>query len=219
MGIAYRILTIIVAVCISVVAILGACNIVFRMPDLYVYEFTSQEISSKIDLNMQDDELGHFFSDFMRGKEKELELSSEYRDREQDVFGTIEQMNMENARKLLNHSLYILIGTLLAAVICYAIFLWKKMKYELRLAFKGGVGVFITMQVFLHITFNIDAVRAFYYNVIFPITFGADDALPTMLTERFARLCVFANSAVAFVILIILASVTWRMTKPRRMFW
>ena len=219
MGILGRVLAFLTAVCITAVTILGACNIVYRLPDLYSYEFNSQEISSQIDLRMEDDELGAFFSDFMKGSVEEFKLFHEYRDREQDVFGTVEQMNMENARTLLNYTLYILAGFALIMVVNYIFFIYKKWKYELRGAFKAGIALFVIMQLALHITFNLDAARAFLYKLIFPITYGADDVLPLILTERFARLSIFANSAVAFILLVILASITWKLTKPRRMFW
>ena len=96
MSIFYRILFIIIAVCIPVVCILSAFNTVFRLPDLYVYEFNRNQIASEIDLGITDEELGQFFSDFMKGKEDEFDLFAEYRDREQAVFGTVEQINMEN---------------------------------------------------------------------------------------------------------------------------
>ncbi len=219
MSIFYRILTIIIAVCMPVVSICAACNIVFRLPDLYVYEFNNQEIAREIDLGMHDDELGQFFSDFMKGKENAFDLFTEYRDREQNVFSTDEQINMENVRKLLNLTLYIAGIALFLSILCYFLFLWKKMKYELRMAFKAGIVVFAVLQVLLHITFNISPVRAFFYHVIFINPFGADDVLPLMLTERFARLSMFANSAVALIAMVILTSITWRLTKPRRMFW
>ncbi|MDF3000584.1 MAG: hypothetical protein K0Q48_703 [Bacillota bacterium] len=219
MRILYRTLAVFVAVCVAAVTILGACNIVFRMPDIYIYEFNSQEISSQIDLGMGDDELGTFFSDFMKGSVEEFDLFIEYRDRDQNVFGTVEQINMEHARKLLNDSLYALVGGAFILIALYCIFLHKKWKYELRGAFKLGIAFFVAAQAALHITFNIASIRLFYYQLIFPIAYGADDVLPLMFTERFARLSVFANSAVAFVLLLILASATWKLTKPRRMFY
>lgn len=219
MRILYRTLAVLVAVCVTAVTILGACNIVFRMPDLYIYEFNSQELSSQIDLDMGDDELGTFFSDFMKGSIEEFDLFIEYRDRDQNVFSTVEQINMEHARKLLDDSLYAFGGFVVILLTLYGVFLHKKWKYELRGAFKLGIIFFVAAQAALHITFNIESIRLFYYQFIFPVSYGADDVLPLMLTERFARLSMFANSAVAFVLLLIFASATWKLTKPRRMFY
>lgn len=219
MKIFYRILFGMIAICIPIVSIFSACNIVFRLPDLYVYEFNSNEISNEIDLSIPDDELGQFFSDFMIGKEADFDLFTEYRDREQAVFGADEQINMENARKLLNDTLYIIGSAALLIIVSYWILILKKKKYELRLAFKGGIAVFTAMQVLFYAAFYFENTRTFFYRLIFINPFGADDVLPLMLTGRFVSLSMLANSVVAMILMVIFASVTWRLTKPRRMFW
>ena len=86
MKIGYKIILVILTVCIPFVTLITAFNVVLRMPDLYVYEFNNTEITSEIDLEMTGDELGHFFSDFMFGKQDEFKLYAEYRGREQAVF-------------------------------------------------------------------------------------------------------------------------------------
>ncbi len=219
MNVFYRVLFIIIAVCIPVVTIMSAVNIVFRLPDLYVYEFNRNQVAGEIDLGMEDDELGRFFSDFMRGKEEEFDLFTEYRDREQSVFGAAEQINMENARKLLNDTLYILSGAAFLTVLSYCILLAKKKKYELRIAFKTGILVFALSLIVLNAVHYFDRTREVLYRQIFINPFGADDVLPLILTEQFSQLGLIAISAVSLVLLLIIASATWRLTRPRRMFW
>jgi len=219
MNIFYRILFIIIAVSVPAVSIIGAFNVVFRLPDIYVYEFNRNQISDEIDLGISDEELGQFFSEFMQGKEDEFDLFTEYRDREQAVFGTVERINMENARRLLNYSLYVIGGTAFLTILSYVILLVKKKKQELRIAFKGGIFAFAIMLIIFYTVFYIEQSRAFLYRQIFINPFGADDVLPLMLTEQFAQMSLIALSIVALVILVIFTSITWRLTKPRRMFW
>lgn len=214
-----RILFFIIAMSIPVVCILSGFNIVFRMPDLYVYEFNKNQIADEIDLGMKDDELGKFFSDFMVGKKADFDLFTEYRDREQDVFGAVEQINMENARRLLNNTIYILGGAAVLAVASCCIYLFKNRKYELRIAYKGGVLVYSILMVIFFILFNVNQSKEFIYRFVFMNRFGTDDVLPLMLTEQFAQMSLIAITAVSMVILVILASIIWRLTKPRRMFW
>ncbi|MDR1360079.1 MAG: hypothetical protein LBJ82_03765, partial [Deltaproteobacteria bacterium] len=136
MKIFYRVLFIMIAICVPTVAISGALNIVFRAPDLYAFEFTRNQAAREIDLSMSNDDLGGFFSDFMRGQEKDFVLFTEYRSREQGVFGTIEQGNMENARKLLNLTLYGLGAAVVLTVFGCGVFLRQQWRRELRAAFK-----------------------------------------------------------------------------------
>ena len=219
MRIFYRVLVIMIAVCIPLVSIFGALNLVYRIPDIYVYEFNSKQIAAEVDLEITDDELGTFFSDYMKGKEENFDLFAEYRDREQAVFGTGEQINMANARTILNDTLYILGGAALLVLVSYAICIAKKRKQELRVAFKGGIIVFAVVQVGLYAAFFTDFSRNFFYHKLYINPFGADDVLPLMLTKHFAELSLYAITAVSLVITIAIASATWRLTKPRRMFW
>jgi hypothetical protein len=189
------------------------------MPDLYVYEFNKNQIANEIDLGMKDEELGNFFSDFMTGKKDDFNLFTEYRDREQSVFGTVEQINMENARRLLNDTLYVLGGAALLAAAGCCIYLIKKRKYELRIAYKAGILVYTVMVMILFIVFYIDQSKEFLYRLIFINQFGADDVLPVILTEQFAQMSLIAIAAVSLILLVIFASIIWRLTKPRRMFW
>ncbi|MDD4564730.1 MAG: DUF1461 domain-containing protein [Eubacteriales bacterium] len=214
-----RVISVIIAVCVPIVVMLGASNIVFRMPDIYTYEFRSMETVRELNFSITDDELGHFFSDFMRGKNEKFELFIDYEDREQSVFGPNEQLNMDNARRLLNYTVYAFGVSALLLIIGYWVLLNKKRKSELRTAFKGGIAVFASLQILLYVLFFYDNTRSFFYNLIFTNPYGADDLLPLILTKHVAKICIYANSIAAIVIMLIFFSVTWRLTKPRRIFW
>lgn len=219
MKVIYRVLLIVVAVCVPVVSLLSALNIVFRLPDLYIYQFNNNQIASQVDLGITDEELGRFFSDFMKGEKDEFDLFTEYRDREQAVFGTSEKINMDNARKLLNHSLYILGGAALLLIISYGVILARKKKYELRGAYKAGILVFIILVLLFYSLLYFDQTKSGLFDLIFINSFGVDDVLPLMLTGQFEVIALTVISTAGLVLLVILASVTWRLTKPRRMFW
>lgn len=214
-----RVVSVIIAICVPVVVILSASNIVFRMPDIYIYEFRNMEIVREVNLGITDEELGQFFSDFMKGSNEEFELLTEYRDREQSVFGPNEQFNMDNARKLMNYTVYALGASVLLIIISYWFLMNKKRKSALRMAFKGGIAVFATLQILLYALFFNDRARSFFYDLIFTSPYDADDVLPMILTEHFAKLCMYANSIISIIIMLILLSITLRLTKPRRMFW
>lgn len=215
----YRIIFLVIVICIPAVTVLSALNIVVRLPDLYVYEFNRNQVANEVDLGISDEELGEFFSDFLKGKEEHFDLFAEYRDREQAVFGTVEQINMENARKLLDHTLYFLGGAAFLTIFSCCILLIKKRKHKLRTAFKFGILVQTIALVAFHIALYFDQSREFLYLRLFTNQFGADDVLPLMLTLQFAQISLVAISAVSLILLAILASAAWRLTKPRRMFW
>jgi len=73
--------------------------------------------------------------------------------------------------------------------------------------------------VLLFILFNIHQSKEFWYRMIFINPFGTDDVLPLMLSGHFAQMSLIAITAISLILLVILASIIWRLTKPRRMFW
>lgn len=214
----YKIFLAILVICIPIASILAAGNIVLRIPDLYVYEFTNAQITNEINLGITDEELGGFFSDYMLMKKDNFDLYAEFRDREQSVFGTGEQIAMENARELLNKTLIGLGITILILVILYWLVLSKKLKPELRTTFKGGVIIFGLIGVISIILFKLPVSETIVQS-IFVYNFGGDDVLPLMLTRKFAGDGLTAVLIASMVILAIIGSVTWKLTKPRRMFW
>ena len=219
MKIVYKIFVIVLIVCIPFVSIFAATNIVLRMPDLYVYEFNKTQITKEIKLDIHVDKLGSIFSDFMIHKNEVFELKAEYQGREQEVFDVNAQEDMDNLRSQLNIILIILGAMLLILTIIYWILIANKKKTDLRNGFKGGVVLFVFIIILLTMAFNIEAVREMIYQYIFITPLDKDNVLSLLLTKQFARDLLIAGTAVATIILGILASITWSMTKPRRMFW
>ena len=134
-------------------------------------------------------------------------------------FGTGEKISMENARRLLNLSLIFLAGFILLTALGYAILLSRKRKKELRMAFKGSVIAFIVICFFIMIAFHTASLRELIGQHIFICPFGVDDAIPLMLTRKFAAEGIAVGVIGAGILTGVLASATWKVTKPRRMFW
>lgn len=88
----------------------------------------------------------------------------------------------------------------------------------LRIAFKGGTALFAALQIMIFVLFFNSNTRSFFHNLIFINPYDVEDALPLILTQDFAKLCVYANLIVSTIIMIIIFSVTWNLSKPRRMF-
>ncbi|WP_227017634.1 DUF1461 domain-containing protein [Sinanaerobacter chloroacetimidivorans] len=210
---------ILLIICIPLISITGAYNIVLRMPDLYVYEFNRVQLTDELELELKDEEFGHFFSDFMIGKVENFELIADYQGKEQNVFHTMEQVSMEHFKQLLNILLYAFAGMLLIAVICYGVFMANNRKYFLRTAFKSGILVYLVMIILPIITYLVPSLRDFMQQFIFRFKFNEDNLLTQIFTESFVVEFLAATTFISAVILFITGSVTWRMTKPRRMFW
>lgn len=213
-----KILMMILIICIPVTSILAAYNVVFRLPDLYIYELNSSQAMTEVNLSISSEEMGDVFSDYLFGKKDTFSLTADYNDREQEVFSIDEQLTMENIRELLNISLWVLLGTTLLTLIIYWIFLMNKEKLLLRGVFKFSFFIYIVLSALNIAAFYYAAAKQWLKEQIFKIPLSEEAILPLFLTENFARDCIFVAIGGSLVVMIIVGSITWRLTRPRRMF-
>jgi hypothetical protein len=215
----YKILIVVLIICIPLTAIFAASNIALRLPDFYIYEFNKNEVTNEINLKITDEELGTFVSEFMREKHEAFELNVDDMSRDQQpVFNDSEQRIMSNLRDLLNFSFVMMAGLFIIIIAIYWLFLWNKLKWELRFAFKGGLVVFAVLVVLMVAAFNIPVTNELVGSFLMMDTLSAEDALTQMLTHTLARDVLIVGIVISIILLIIGGSITWRLTKPRRMF-
>jgi hypothetical protein len=205
-----RVLFAVIIFCLPVFSILAAENIICRAPDLYTYEFTKTQIAREARIGVSERDLGEFFSDYFLGKKKEFSYITEYQDKEQDLFNIRENNVMSNIRKLLNQLTLFMLGVVLITIAAYWVLLHYNRKEGIRLAFKWSL-VFYGV---LWVTFGL---------ILFPRTpfksLETEDLLFSMITSGFITDWFLAGIFISAVIMIIMGSITWKLTKPRRMFW
>ena len=73
MRVLVRILIGILVLCIPIVSILAAANLITRAPDLYSFEFTRSQVLTENKIRIDEKELSEYISDFMLGKEDEFD--------------------------------------------------------------------------------------------------------------------------------------------------
>ncbi|MGI6731934.1 MAG: DUF1461 domain-containing protein [Anaerovoracaceae bacterium] len=219
MRLLYRILLIALIICIPITSLFAAFNVVLRLPDFYIYEFNKREVTNEINLKIKDEELGTFFSDFMREKHEVFELNvDDIIVEQQSVFNDNEQRVMSNLREVLNLSLIIMAGLLIIIIVIYWLLLMKKLKWELRFAYKGGLIVFVFLAVLMAAAFNIPYTNELMSSYLMMDTLSVEDVLPQLLTHDLARDGLIVSLVISAILLALGGSITWRLTKPRRMF-
>ncbi len=219
MKILNTIVVLLIGFCIPAVSVFGAANIALRMPDVYTYEFNNNQIAKELKLGINDDELGQFVSEFMRHRDSDFQLPIDSREQSEPIFTREEADNMQHYRLLLNRSLFIGLGALAIVLISYIILLWNQEKSKLRSAFKLSILVYLLGQIVTYCCFIIESCRVSLGRHIFPTTMQADCALNGMITSHFIKISLIADTAVSAVLMVIMASITWRISKPKRMFW
>ncbi|MDD2215213.1 MAG: DUF1461 domain-containing protein [Eubacteriales bacterium] len=205
-----RVLFAVLIFCLPVFSILAAENLICRAPDLYTYEFTKTQITREARIGVSERDLGEFFSDYFLGKKEEFSYITEYQDREQDLFNLRESNVMRNIRELLNHLTLFMFGVVLITIAAYWILLHYNRKEGIRLAFKWS----LVFYGILWVTFGL---------ILFPWapfkSLETEDLLLRLITSGFITDWFLAGIFISAVVMGILGSITWKLTKPRRMFW
>lgn len=204
---------------IPVVSILAAENLICRAPDLYTYEFTRSQILNEINTGISDKEMGEFFSDFMLGKESEFSLIDETADRPGELFNSSEADVMDKVRYIMNYLTYILVFAFLLLIIALWILMNRRLKQEVRKAFKWCWLNYIVIWLFFASALYFHKIRAMVFSWISIERFGDESLLLQLINAQFIRDWFFTGFGISFIFMAIIGSVIWRITKPRRIFW
>jgi hypothetical protein len=212
-----RVLFIGLILCIPIVSVLGAQNIVCRAPDFYTYQFTKSQVTDKYDIGMTDEELGKYFSDFMIGKKPKFENIDGY-DQEQDSFSTNEGLVMEKTRDFLNISIFILVGALFIVVASYWILVRDNKKEAIRIAFKFSWIFYIILWILFGMIIFIPAINRIILPYDLLIRIESDYLLAKLITQKFLLDGFFVSIFISAIIMGIIGSLIWRFTRQKRMF-
>ncbi|WP_027399534.1 hypothetical protein [Anaerovorax odorimutans] len=218
MRVMYRIFFGALILIIPLISIIGAGNIVLRMPDVYTYQFNSMEFSGEVTIDKTNEELGDFISSFMFGKIENFDLRGYFEDIDKDIFKTEENVIMNNFRSFLNKSMIIFTIITIIAVIMYVILFRADRKLALRISFKITFIFYLMLVIAGVICFILSKTREYIYYIIFKNPLLEDGALASIMTNELAKMCVIGIIIVSAIILAGLASLTWKITRPRRMF-
>ena len=195
--------------CLPITSVLLAENAVSRAPDFYTYEFTKLQASQNVEGEISDKELGEFFSDFMMGKTKDFLFTSYDPEEEQEPFTEEEGKWMLSFRERLNF----LLGPLAAAfvlLIAASVFFWRQgNKQKLRAAVKLSWGVFILLWAgLLPLLLHFDI----------PTFSGTDTFFQLVFNKDLIKDWIYVGIAGSILIMGILTSIFWKLSKPKRMF-
>ena len=215
----YYILFVLWIVCLPVFSVTAAGNLMFRAPDLYAFEFTKAQISSETGVQLNEEELSQFFSDFMLGKKKEFSFEVEYREQGQELFNMNEQIIMEQFRDMLNLTALAGCAALLFLILFTWFFVRKEWREPLRKGFKLSLALFGAFWIALFIMVEVEGGRALGYRLIASQPIGADDILPRLVTEVFVQDAFWVGFVISAILTSIIGYVIYKFTKPRRMFW
>ncbi|MDR0424523.1 MAG: hypothetical protein LBH39_03575 [Clostridiales Family XIII bacterium] len=204
---------------IPLVALATAANAVFRLPDIYRYEFNRSGVLGEINLEISSDELSEFFSGYMFGSFEEFQITGFYMGRMRPIFSIGEGIAMEQMRTLLNESLLALCGLFVLMLFIYWFLLRQDRKEAVRIAYRAGMALYVIIAAGTSAVLLIEDLRQRALDSFFAYSFDESDMLPQLLPSQFMIEGQLVIIVISLIILAVGHSVTKRLTRPDRMFY
>ena len=200
-------------------AVFIAANVTFRLPDVYKFELSRTEVLGELEVNESEDRVAEFISSYMLDKEDSFQMQAEYKDKIRNIFSPGEGEFMATSKSYLDISFIALCLMLVFIIFAYWFLRKQKRKTAIRFAYKGGWIVYIIFGLAATVTLALDRVRNWMMGFAFKYEFTDSDLLPQFFGRPFALESVAAIVIISLIILLAGMSITWRLTKPERIFW
>lgn len=213
-----KIMIVVLGIASAIASIFGAINIIYRIPDFFRFEFDRLEVSRSLDIEISDENLGGFFSEYMLHGLDDFSLVTEYQGIKRELFNDIEAGMMSNFRTLLDVLLVVCIVALIIIVALIVILQFNKMSKQLRLSLNIGLIVYIVVMAGLAIYFNVYAGDAALVSAFAGAQFSHGDLLQQMFDERFTLEATIAVCVISFIILMIIRYTVWKLTEQKGIF-
>ena len=217
-----RICSIIVVILIPVLIVTLSLNVVFRIPDAYLFHFNDSQCVDKLYVSLSNADMADAISGFMNTfhpypEEFQVEENTGY-----DwigIFDSRDSYNMLVLKRALDISgLACLVSLILTAAI-YALFIREQEKKALRRSFNLGGAlsiVLISVEMFL---FSAENVRSNFLRMLGQRPPAADSNLELLMGEGFWGVILVFLLVVSMVVFGVTAYISYRLTRPPRIFF
>ncbi len=205
---------------IPVAVVCLSANIVLRAPDIVQYSLKATEALDHANIYAEEDLVGDTISDFMLHKEKELQLNmSETETDFYFLFSKTDQDAAAGLRLIADISAAVGAVFILLIVPIYFYLIRNEFTEILRWLFKRECVLLAAFLAIMIGAFNLTFMSDFIYAHVFPFEFTETDALPMILDHYYARTLLTVGCIVSVVFMTIAGYITWKLTKPKRMFF
>lgn len=196
---------------IPFMSILSAVNLALRMPDLYQFDLNRTENIDKLGLDTDSESMSSFISDFMFNKEPRFNFI--------DIFTKNDEAFMSALRGTLNMTLVLILLALIFIIFTYFFLLRQNRKEALRVAFKYGTLLYFFSIVIIIISLVITSLRKAITGLVIPFNLTKSDMLLQLFSQDLVMPALIAIVIISFIVMVIIRTLTWKMTKPERIFW
>jgi hypothetical protein len=214
----FKISAILIAMMLPLIVTLFAANVVFRMPDLYSFEFDRSEIAQEVGIDVSAKKMSSTISNFMLHKTDEFSLIAEYKGKDTPILSITDAVRMEKIRGLMDTTFVIwCIITPLSLVLFILTLLFGKKKH-LKYACRVSVVIYFVLLLAFAYVAATDGIRHKLTEMFLGADAGAGGLFPQLFTNYFRFEAAAATFVISAIFLGILISICRRFYKETNMF-
>ncbi|MDD6815718.1 MAG: hypothetical protein PUE84_04655 [Firmicutes bacterium] len=213
---------IILIIAIPILIMTLSQNLIYRLPDAYLYYFNDSQCLNKLYLSMSNSEMADALTDLLNRFRPDPETFNIYVDTGYDelgIFDSRDAYNLQMMKKALDMSSLFCIISLILVTAVYVFLLRQEEKKMLRTSFVIGAGISVILMIAQAVVLPAPAMRERIFTVIGVRPFYEDSALSMILTDSFWNMITVFLTGVTLIILGITTYVQYRLTRPPRIFY
>ena len=204
---------------LSVIPVLGAANLVARMPDFYAYELRDTELLTQHDIGLSEDDLSKFLANFLNGQGQSFSLVAEWQGESKELFSIYEDILMNHVRSYLGQSLYVLGGSIFFATLVTILFKKQGKNQAIRLSYQFSYIPFGLIWLVASVSLSINGADQRIASYFSGNHMEQDSLLAEIATPGFFSHAMVVVLGISLILSVLIGYVLFTITKPKRIFW
>lgn len=215
-----KVYSILLMIIIPVLIVLIGLNFSMRSQEVFSYYLNDSQALDYTTLSLSSNELSEQLSDFSWGLfSDEIDITENAGYMDDPVFDDTEAEVLFDIRDILTKSFLLMMGLLGILVILYIYFIKKEYKDQLFFTCKVASVISIVASIVTTLVIASDSIVHRLYESYIGISLGKDSILRILFTKGdFAGAIAVAQLGIGLIALGILFYITWRLTKPPRIY-
>ena len=215
-----KISSVVLVFCIVTAVITLGQNILFRTPDVYQFHFNDSRCVDLLYTSITSSQMADEIADFMNSfHPKEFQVNDFTGYDELPIFDSRDSYNMLVLKKMADISGIFCIISLVVMVSIYIWFVREDEKKVLRNTFRVGAAASTLLIVLQVVVFSAKSLRSSYFRLWGMRAFAEGSKLEMILGEEFWGVFAVFLTVISCVILLVMAYVNYRITRPPRIFY
>jgi len=193
-------------------------NIVFRIPDLYQFDLGRTKLVAEADVDIKEEKVADAISSYMRHKTDSFQVEGGAAGHSVLFFTANDSAVMKTLRSFLDNILVIGFTSFALFVALYIILVRWNRPRDLKRGFTGGVIIYGAIVCVTALGIVLKGPLMKIWKDVIGVGFTPEDRMPQIFQSGFFLLTWAAITFITLVVILILFSLTHRMTRDVKMF-